>query len=94
MQASQAWQGKCRRREPSFTVSCDAGVVGAEPWAWQVGHLLGWPEQWPLSAEAVSAMQCSDSVLVSLQGEKTPDISQFWAQRAGAGEEGERHPVS
>ena len=33
MQASQAWQGKCRRREPSFTVSCDAGVVGAEPWA-------------------------------------------------------------
>ena len=60
----------------------------------RVGHPLGWPEQWPLSAEAVSAMQCSDSALVSLQGEKTPDISQFWAQRAGAGEEGERHPVS
>ena len=33
MKVSQTWQWKCRRGEPSFTVSCDAGVVGAEPWA-------------------------------------------------------------
>ena len=46
-------------------------------WAQSHGHRpgrrvypLGWPEQWLLNAEAVSAMQCSDSALVSLQGEK------------------------
>ena len=49
-----------------------------------VGHPLGWPEHWRLNAEAGAAMQSSDSALVSLQGEKIPDISQFWAQRAGA----------
>ena len=45
----------------------------------RVGHPLGWPEHWPLNAEAVAVVQSSDSALVSLQGEKTPDVSQFRA---------------